>query len=141
MTRKWAAVAIVAAISAGGALGAATTRDGSDSPLDRAQRLVAKSSNFDSGQETGETLVSAALDLVEHGQACSAEHGKTPQCLSFHSAAAWSNIAAVKALTCQASARFRLRADLVAYYRALADLPEDAADTDVPAAPSLPECG
>lgn len=116
----------------------ASCSDGADTPLSRARRLVATESNYDTGQEAGDTLVRAADELLAEARHCIAEHGETPYCLAFRSAAAWSNVAGVKALTCRAPGRFALRADVVAFYTALDDL--DPNVDDIPTNPPLPDC-
>jgi hypothetical protein len=111
---------------------------GHDAPLDRARAIVHNPSNFGTGREAGDTMVRAANQLLAEARACIADHGETPYCLSFRSAAAWSNVAGVKALTCRAPGRAELRRHAIALYDQLRDL--SPAARDIPRNPPLPAC-
>jgi hypothetical protein len=108
-------------------------------PIDRAMELVVKDSNFDTGREAGDTLVRAATELLAEARTCVTRHGETPYCLTFRSAAAWSNVAGVKALTCRAPGRFALQHTALDFYADLESLPQNV--RDIPRVPPLPECG
>ena len=112
----------------------------SDDPktgLDRAQALVGDAGNFDTGREAGQTMVSAADELLAEAQRCIDSKGETNYCLAFRAAAAWSNVAAVQVLDCRAPGRFSLQQDVTKFYAALADLKPGR---DMPRNPPLPDC-
>jgi hypothetical protein len=111
----------------------------SDSALTQATQLVANPKNYDTGREAGDTLVSAATELLREARHCVARHGASPYCLAFRSAAAWSNVAAVKALECRAPGRYQLRRVATSFYRRLERLPTTV--SKIPRPPPLPECG
>ena len=110
----------------------------SETPLDRAQTLVSDPENFDTGEEAGDTLAFAGGHLLEESERCTDRRGETPYCLTFSSAAAWSNVAAVAALTCRAPGRFELQRIAVEFFTALDDLPTDAGEVLDP--PVVPPC-
>ncbi len=118
---------------------AAKSTERADTPLHRAQRLVGNTSNFDTGREAGDTLVFAATALLKQARTCVAARGESPYCLAFRSAAAWSNVAGVKALTCRAPGRFTLQRTAIDFYAQLEALPTTV--RRIPLTPPLPECG
>jgi hypothetical protein len=117
---------------------AAGCADRQTSPLEHAQAVVRDSANFTTGREAGDTMVRAADYLLAQARQCIDDHGETPYCLAFRAAAAWSNVAGVRALSCRAPGRFVLQRRATKFYAELGKLKPNL--RDIPRNPPLPNC-
>jgi len=99
--------------------------------------LLEDQSHFDTTSASGETLARVADLLVLDARNC---HRRTPSatgCTARYSAAAWSEVAALKVLDCSRPAAYKVRVDLLGHLRRVSEM---AANDRAPKLPLLPAC-
>jgi hypothetical protein len=107
------------------------------SPFERAERLVADRTGFETGLEAGETIARVAQHLERAVAECRTE-GEGATCQALSSALGWSQVLATWVLDCTDPGREEARARLAAYLEEV-DAVASAAQR-VPSPPELPAC-